>query len=63
MGLSDNTTQKKLLKFCFMFLSKTIYMYKANITLLYLMCAVRGIKMDFIRYKLPMPDISLALAP
>ena len=31
MGLSDNPTQKKLPKFCFMFLSKTIYMYKANI--------------------------------
>ena len=42
MGLSDNPTQKNLPKFCFLFLSKTIYMYKANITLLYLMCAVEG---------------------
>ena len=25
MGLSDNPTQKKLSKFCFLFLSKTIY--------------------------------------
>ena len=40
--LSDNPTQIKLLKFCFMFLSKTTYMYKANITLPYLMCAVEG---------------------
>ena len=42
MGLSDNPTQKNYTKFCFLFLSKTIYMYKANITLLYLMCAVEG---------------------
>ena len=42
MGLSDNPTQRKLPKFCFLFLSKTIYMYKANITLLDLMCAVEG---------------------
>ena len=42
MGLSDNPTQKKLPKFCFLFLSKTIYMYKANIILLYLMCAVES---------------------
>ena len=42
MGLSDNPTQKKLPKIFFLFLSKTIYMYKANITLLYLMCAVGG---------------------
>ena len=40
--LSDNQTQKKLPKFCFLFLPKTIYMYKANITLLYLMCVVEG---------------------
>ena len=40
MGLSDNPTQKIFPKFCFLFLSKTIYMYMANITLLYLMCAV-----------------------
>ena len=39
MRLSDNPTQKNY-KFCFLFLSKTIYMYNANITLLYLMCAV-----------------------
>ena len=42
VGLFDNPTQKILPKFCFLFLSKTIYMYKANITLLYLMCAVEG---------------------
>ena len=34
--LSDNPTQKNLLKFCFMFQSKTI------ITLTYLMCAVEA---------------------
>ena len=49
-GLSDNPTQKKRLKFCFMFLSKTIHMYKANITLLYLMCAVEGQIFTIIRY-------------
>ena len=37
--LSDNQ-KKKLLKFCFMFLSKTRYMYKANITLSYLMYTI-----------------------
>ena len=42
IGLSDNPTQKKLPKFYFLFLSKTIYMYKANITLLYLMCRVES---------------------
>ena len=42
MGLSDNPTQKIYQNFDFFFLSKTVYMYKANITLLYLMCAVEG---------------------
>ena len=41
MGLSDNPTHKKKPNF-FLFLSKTIYMYKANIALLYLICTVEG---------------------
>ena len=42
MGLSDNPTQKITKILFFVPIENNIYMYKANITLLYLMCAVEG---------------------